>query len=90
MDAKPILERFRLDGNVALVTGGGQGIGRAYVHALGEAGASVAIVDIDEESAKKVMAVVTDLQGAVVYLDSEVSDYMTGHDLIKDSGYCVL
>ncbi len=31
---------------------------------------------------------VTDLQGAVVYLASEVSDFMTGHDMIIDGGYC--
>ena len=32
--------------------GAGQGIGRAFAHALGEAGASVAVVDIDFPNAQ--------------------------------------
>ena len=34
------------------------------------------------------MAEVTDLQGAVVYLAGELSDYMTGADIGIDGGYC--
>ncbi len=56
LSARPILERFRLDGRVALVTGGGQGIGRAFAHALGEAGAAVAVDDILPDKAEEVVA----------------------------------
>jgi NAD(P)-dependent dehydrogenase (short-subunit alcohol dehydrogenase family) len=56
LTAKPILERFRLDGRAAVITGGGQGIGRAYAHALGEAGASIAIADISIEAARTVVS----------------------------------
>ena len=53
---KPILERFSLEGKSSLVTGGGSGIGKAYCHALGEAGASVAVVDINLEAAEGTVA----------------------------------
>ncbi|XP_046881320.1 D-threitol dehydrogenase isoform X1 [Hypomesus transpacificus] len=54
-----ILERMRLDGKVAYVTGAGQGIGRAFAHALGEAGAKVAVVDMDQGKAASVVEELT-------------------------------
>lgn len=41
------LDLFRLDGKVAVVTGGSKGIGMYYSQALAEAGASVVVADID-------------------------------------------
>ncbi len=39
-----ILDKFRLDGKVALVTGAGTGLGEAMALGLGEAGADVAVL----------------------------------------------
>jgi len=51
-----MLERFRLDGGVAVITGGGNGIGRATAAALVEAGAAVALFDRDEKAVKETEA----------------------------------
>jgi NAD(P)-dependent dehydrogenase (short-subunit alcohol dehydrogenase family) len=46
------LDLFRLDGKVALVTGAGSGLGRAYAEAMADAGADVACADIDPAAAE--------------------------------------
>jgi NAD(P)-dependent dehydrogenase (short-subunit alcohol dehydrogenase family) len=45
------LDRLRIDGKVAIVTGGGGAIGQIYGRALAEAGASVVLADLNGERA---------------------------------------
>jgi len=46
----------RLEGRVAIVTGGGHGIGKAYAHRLAEEGAAVVIAELDGAAAERVAA----------------------------------
>jgi NAD(P)-dependent dehydrogenase (short-subunit alcohol dehydrogenase family) len=74
LESKPILERFRLDGRVALVTGGGQGIGRAFCHALADAGARVAVVDMAREAAEAVAGELTARKAEALAVVVDVTD----------------
>ncbi|MFM8769003.1 MAG: SDR family NAD(P)-dependent oxidoreductase, partial [Rubrivivax sp.] len=50
------LARFRVEGRVAVVTGGAQGIGLAAAQALHEAGATVVLLDRDLAAAQQAAA----------------------------------
>ncbi len=45
-----VLDRFRLDGRTAAITGGSRGLGRAMAQALAEAGADLVLIGRDPES----------------------------------------
>ncbi len=49
-----VLDLFRLDGEVAIVTGGAQGLGEQMALGLAEAGASVVVADLNLEKAQNV------------------------------------
>jgi NAD(P)-dependent dehydrogenase (short-subunit alcohol dehydrogenase family) len=48
-----VLDSFRLEGKVALITGGARGLGRTMAIALGEAGADLALVGRSRESCEE-------------------------------------
>jgi 3-oxoacyl-[acyl-carrier protein] reductase len=64
---------FRLDDQVAIVTGGASGIGEATARVLGEAGASVVVADIDEEGAARTAKDITAAGGRALSVHSNVS-----------------
>jgi len=62
---------FDLGGKVAIVTGGGSGIGRATVQRFVEEGARVVVADIDDEAGR---AAVDELGDAVAFHRTDVAD----------------
>src|SRR5437868_5076078 len=54
------LDRFKLTGRNAFITGGGRGIGLACADALAEAGAHVIIADVDPDIAASGLAFLRD------------------------------
>jgi len=87
----------RLDGKIAIVTGAGQGIGKAIAEKLATEGASVVVSDLDEATAKAtasalpgavgVRADVTDRQGVQVMVDGVVQQFGRIDVLVNNAGW---
>jgi NAD(P)-dependent dehydrogenase (short-subunit alcohol dehydrogenase family) len=88
----------RVEGKIAIVTGGASGIGRGCALRLAEEGARVAVTDIQEEAGASVVAEIEAAGGQALYLrhdvtqESEwveiiqrVADYFGGLDILVNN-----
>jgi NAD(P)-dependent dehydrogenase (short-subunit alcohol dehydrogenase family) len=62
-----------LEGKVALVTGGGSGIGRAAAVALADAGAAVVVADIDDAGALETVRLIEESSGRAASVHTDVT-----------------
>ncbi len=65
---------FRLDGRVAIVTGGGGGLGGGICAALAAAGATVAVVGRTGEKLERVAAAVNEQGGRALAVEADIAD----------------
>lgn len=76
-----IMEKFRLDGKVAVVTGGTRGIGLAIARALGEAGARVVLAS--KHPRPQAMAELKAAGIAADYLQADMEDEKAPRQMIE-------
>lgn len=70
---KNVVQRYKLTGKSALITGAAQGLGRSYAHALAEAGASVSVVDLSLEAAQKTADEIKLKGGQAIAIEANVT-----------------
>jgi len=67
------LKPFALDGQVAIVTGAGAGIGRAIAELFAQAGAAVAVSDLKKDTADEAAAAITAAGGSAIGVACDVT-----------------
>jgi len=74
---------MRLEGKVAVVTGGGMGIGESITLTLAKEGADIAIADIDPKPAESVAAQIKSLGRQAVVVKTDVSSSQEVNQMVE-------
>ncbi len=77
------MDRFRLDGRVALVTGAKRGLGLAFARVLGEVGARVAISSREQADGERTAAELRAAGLDVIAVTGDVTRYADVEDLVS-------
>ncbi|MHA1518009.1 MAG: SDR family NAD(P)-dependent oxidoreductase, partial [Alphaproteobacteria bacterium] len=74
----------RLEDKIALVTGGGGGIGRAVCETFAREGAHVVVADIDDDAAKETAEAIVTANGAATPYTVDITDTAMVKALMED------
>jgi NAD(P)-dependent dehydrogenase (short-subunit alcohol dehydrogenase family) len=71
-----------LDGQVAVITGAGRGLGRAHAERFAAEGARVVVNDLDADAAVETVAAITDAGGDAVACAGDCADWEVGQAIV--------
>lgn len=72
-----VLEKFSLEGQIGVVTGGGQGLGKAFCHAFADAGADVVVAEINPETGPETVAEIEAKGRRALFVETDVRDQVS-------------
>jgi NAD(P)-dependent dehydrogenase (short-subunit alcohol dehydrogenase family) len=75
-------EQLSLAGQVAVITGGGRGLGRAFARSLAAAGAKVALIARSEGQLVETAAEITAAGGAAIWFAADVTDWTAANRIV--------
>ena len=76
---------MKLKGRVAIVTGGGSGIGRSICRHIAKEGGTVVVCDIDPASAEATVASITQEGGEAVSMKADVTKKSEVRKMVEES-----
>lgn len=85
-DREALGEKMKIEGQVAIVTGGGSGLGRAMALGLGRKGAKILIADVRESEGKKVLEEIHSLGGGADLFVGDLSQEKTAEYMVD---FCI-
>lgn len=79
-----LLDRFKLDNQVAVVTGGGKGIGEGIAYGLADAGADVVIVSRTTDQIEQVADNIRAMGRNALAITADIMDYTRVHEVVAE------
>ena len=79
-----LLDRFKLDNQVAVVTGGGKGIGEGIAYGLADAGADVVVVSRTTEQIEQVAENIRAMGRNALAITADIMDHTRVHEVVAE------
>jgi NAD(P)-dependent dehydrogenase (short-subunit alcohol dehydrogenase family) len=80
-----VLEKFSLQGQVGIVTGGGQGLGRVFCKAFAEAGADIVVAEVNPESGPATVSELQEMGHRALFVETDVSSPASARAMVESA-----